>query len=58
MKKAALEKDSAFEEGSAHWPMWAIHLEGAMAASQTVLPWRVDAVCRLSNICEQWAFAA
>ena len=23
------KKDSAFEECSAHWPMWAIHLEGA-----------------------------
>ncbi len=38
-----LEKDSAFEEGSAHWPMWAIHLEGAMGASQTVLPFKLAA---------------
>jgi hypothetical protein len=52
------KKDSAFEDGSAHWPMWAIRLEGAMGASQTVLPWRratnhaerftLFVVCRIS----------
>ncbi len=38
-----LEKDSAFEEDCAHRPMWAIHLEGAMGASQTVLPFKLAA---------------
>ncbi|MGB6176374.1 MAG: hypothetical protein WBF43_08565 [Methylocella sp.] len=27
-----LEKDPSFEEGGAHWPVWASDLEGAMAA--------------------------
>jgi hypothetical protein len=42
-RKARLEKDSSFEEGGAHWPMWAIHLEGAMGASQSVLMFKLAA---------------
>jgi hypothetical protein len=32
-----------FEEGGAHWLILAIHLEGAMRASQTVLPFTLTA---------------
>src|SRR6201985_3838639 len=41
--KKSLTEDSCFEEDGAHWPISAIHLEGAMRASQTVLPFKLTA---------------
>jgi hypothetical protein len=43
MRKARLAKVLSFEEDGAHWPKLAFHLEGAMGASQTVLPFKLAA---------------